>query len=134
MNDQDHKILKNEGEFFYKKIFRRPALPEIIKEYVRANKHLLEEEERTSLKKLTSKRADIEAIEIAWRFKHEYNLLTKKIHILLYVSEAVPQNYELFINEKNRKFISFFSISFNFFRSVYKFLKGKILLKRYRLV
>ena len=133
-SDPNDGILKEEATYFYKKIFNKSILPIIIEGYVRANHLLLNEKERTSLKKLTSKKTDIEAIEMAWRARHKTNLLTEKIHILFYLSEAVPQNYTLFINEKKRKLFAFINISIQSIRSIYKLLKGRFLLKRYNLV
>ena len=88
----DDQFLKREATYFYKKIFNKSILPIISEEYVRANNLLLNEKERISLEKLTSKKTDIEAIEMAWRTRQKTNLLTEKVHILIYLAEAVPQN------------------------------------------
>jgi len=125
-------LLEREVVYFYKIIFGGFPPQVIIKEYIKANNLLLSEEERLKLKEIILEKADIEAIEIASRLKFTNNLLTRKIHILMYLAETIPQNFETFINVKNRRIFAFINLSYNFVRSIYKFVKGKFLLKRYK--
>ncbi len=129
--DESNALLEKEVIYLYKKIFGEFPSQIIIKEYIKANNLLLSEQERLKLKEIILKKADIEAIEIASRIKFKNNLLTKKIHILMYLAETIPQNFETFISVKNRRIFSFIDLTYNFVRTIYKFLKGMILLKRY---
>ncbi len=125
-------LLEREVVYFYKVIFGEFPPKVIIMEYIKANNLLLHEGERLRLKEIILKKADIEAIEIASRLKFTNNLLTRKIHILMYLSETIPQNFETFISVKNRRVFSLIDLTYNFVRTIYKFLKGMILLKRYK--
>jgi len=129
--DESNALLEKEVIYLYKKIFGEFPPQIIIKEYIKANNLLLSEQERLKIKEIILKKADIEAIEIASRIKFKNNLLTKKIHILMYLAETIPQNFETFISIKNRRVFSVIDLTYNFVRSIYKYVKGMILLKRY---
>jgi len=129
--DESNALLEKEVIYLYKKIFGEFPPQIIIKEYIKANNLLLSEQERLKIKEIILKKADIEAIEIASRIKFKNNLLTKKIHILMYLAETIPQNFETFISVKNRRIFSVIDLTYNFVRSIYKYVKGMILLKRY---
>jgi hypothetical protein len=117
----DTANLIQEAEYFYQKIFAAPVPRPILEKYIAANrKKMPRPDER--IRNLVLKKADIEAVEMAWRFKSPRNVLTKKIHILIYLAETTPENFSLFFNTKNKRFSSFIV------------LKGKFLLKRYNLV
>ena len=112
---QDDLWLNEEVIYLYKNIFKKHPCQTIIKEYVRANRKLLPPAETNSLKHIIAQKADFEAIELAWRFKNANNPLTKKIHILMYIAETSPENYEIFLNTKNKQIISLGYLSLYFF-------------------
>ncbi len=130
--DESNVLLEKEVIYLYKKIFGEFPPRIIIKEYIRANNFLLSEEERLKLKVIILKKVDVEAIEMASRLKFANNLLTRKIHILIYLAETIPQNFETFISIKNRRIFAFINLAYNFVRTIYKFVKGKFLLNRYK--
>lgn len=135
MTDKKDTIthLSEEAEYFYKKVFSAPAPRQIVEKYIAANLKKIPEPHR-GIRDLILRKADIEAIEMAWRFKSPRNVLTKKIHVLIYLAETTPENFPVFINSKNKRFFSFIVLACQFVRSIGKFIKGKFLLKRYRLV
>ena len=79
--------LSAEAEYFYKKIFSAPAPLQLVEKYIAANLKKIPEPHR-GIRELILKKADIEAVEMAWRFKSPRNVLTKKIHILIYLAET----------------------------------------------
>jgi hypothetical protein len=125
--------LSEEARYFYKKIFSAPIPLPIEEKYIAANLAKLPQSDER-IRKLVLKKADIEAVELAWRFKTPRNILTKKIHILIYLAETYPANFPLFFNTKKSRFVSFILLSWHFIRSAVKLLKGRFLLGRYRLV
>ena len=131
-NETTHHLIE-EAEYFHRSVFSTPISPKVLKKYIAANeKKIPGSDER--IRKLVTKKADIEAVEMAWRFRSPRNVLSKKIHILIYLAETTPENFPLFFNTKNKRFSSLILLAWHFFRSVIKFIKGKILLKRYHLV
>jgi hypothetical protein len=131
--NETNNHLIHEAEYFYQKIFSAPVPRSILEKYIAANREKMPRPDER-IGKLVLKKADIEAVEMAWRFKSPRNVLTKKIHILIYLAETTPENFSLFFNTKNRRFFSFILLTAHFMRSVGKFIKGKFLLKRYNIV
>jgi len=130
--NETNVLLEKEVVYFYKIIFGEFPPQVIIMEYIKANNLLLSKEEGLKLKEIILKKVDVEAIEIASRIKFKNNLLTKKIHILMYLAETIPQNFETFISVKNRRIFALINLAYNFVRTIYKYIKGIILLKRYK--
>ena len=75
---------------------------------------------------------DVEALEYALRRYDRYNALTKKVHLLAYLLEATPSYYEVFHSRRTARFCGYFLLIFYAFRSIYKMLKGKFLLRQLR--
>lgn len=125
--------LSQEADYFYKKIFSAPVPQQIRGKYIAANLEKMPQPDER-IRKLVLKKADIEAVEIAWRYKVPRNVLTKKIHVLIYLAETTPENFSIFLNTKDKRFFSFIVLAYHFIRSIGKLLKGKFLLKRYNLV
>ncbi|MCI0470312.1 MAG: hypothetical protein L0Y73_01485 [Candidatus Aminicenantes bacterium] len=125
--------LLEEAEYFYREIFSAPVPAHIEEKYIAANLAKLPHHDER-IRTLVLKKADIEAVELAWRFKEPRNMLTKKIHILVYLAETDPANFPRFFNTKKRRFVSFILLSWHFIRTAGKLMKGKFLLGRYRLV
>ena len=135
MTDKNDTIthLSEEAEYFHKRVFSSPASRRIVEKYVSANLKKIPGQHR-GIRDLILRKADIEAVEMASRFKSPRNVLTKKIHILIYLAETTPENFPVFINTKNKRFFSFIALACHLVRSIGKFIKGIFLLKRYRLV
>ncbi len=130
----DHSsLLEKEAKYFYQKIFPGQAPQQIIEKYVAANQQLLPGSTgQDAIAQLVNKKADIEAIEIAWRFHARNNILTKKIHILVYLVETTPEHFHNFVEIRKRRILSYFVMGYHLIRSIYKLIKGKILLKSYQ--
>ena len=79
---QDNNMLKEEAIYLYQRIFNTPPHSTVIKQYIRSNHVLLTKENKTALKEVITKKSDIEAIEIAWRFRNPNNILTKMYNTL----------------------------------------------------
>ena len=81
---------------------------------------------------LLQKNIDLEAVEYALR-KSDKPYLTWKIHMLLFFAETTKGYYDNFYNQKNDTIKAFISLSFYFFRSIVKLIKGKFLIKVYKI-
>ena len=77
---------------------------------------------------------DIEAIEFALRRKIPQNVLTKKLLILCYLAESRNDYFATFVNEQDQPLRAFFELSLYTFRSLYKLLKGRFLIRMYDVV
>ena len=129
--------LSREAEVFHQVIFGRPAPQDIREAFVSANKLLL-----TNVSNMTPVRIDVilqrsldvEAIEFALRRRDPQNLLTKKLLILCYLTEPRSAYFSAFVNEEHQPVKAFIKLSFATFRSVYKLLKGHLLIRIYDVV
>ena len=126
------EYLSDEAEYFYRYLFSESADKNTVDKYIQANLKFLPQPEE-GIRRLVTARADIEAAELAWRYLSADNPLTRKIHIMLFLAETTPANYSKFFSEKNSRFTALVSLSYHTLRSVLKILKGKYLMKRWRL-
>jgi len=131
--DQLVLFLADEVFYFYEELFSVPAPKVIVDRYIEANLKLLPERS-IEVRKLVLKRVDIEAVEMAWRRENPKNILTRKLHILVYLAESIPENFPLFFNQEKRWLYAVLLLARRTFCSVGKLLKGKFLMMRYHLV
>ncbi len=72
---------------------------------------------------------DLEALEMAARFKRRLPSLSLKFRIMVFLAETLPQNQRIFVNAKDNSFKAWASLLFSGIRSVFKFFKGIYLLR-----
>ena len=129
--------LSREAEFFHQAIFGRPVPQDIREAFVSANQLLLKDTSKVTPVKIDSileRSLDVEAIEFALRLKDPQNLLTKKLLILCYLAESRSAYFSTFVNEEHQPARAFIKLSLTTFRSVYKLLKGHLLIRIYDIV
>jgi hypothetical protein len=71
---------------------------------------------------------DLEALELAGRHLKKLPLLSDKFKIMIYIAETFPGNYAVFVNEHSHRILFFLYLALCPFYSLYKFLKGAVLL------
>ena len=136
----ENELLINEVNYIYKSLFRKDptkTLPKIvIDQYILANKKLLlksNSDRSVDINLIMSKGLDIEAIEMVTR-RSTSSDLSKKFHILFFLLEVRADYYECFTNEKGTFFKAFILMGFYTLRSVFKFLIGHYLIRRYNVI
>jgi hypothetical protein len=136
----ENELLINEVNYIYKSLFRKyptKTLPKIvIDQYILANKKLLlksNSDRSVDINLIMSKKLDIEAIEMVTRGSTSSDL-SKKFHILFFLLEVRADYYECFTNEKRTFFKAFILMGFYTLRSVFKFLIGHYLIRRYNVI
>ena len=129
--------LSREAEVFHQAIFGRPVPQDIREAFVSANQLLLKDSSKVTPVKIDlilERSLDVEAIEFALRRRDPQNLLTKKLLILCYLAEARSAYFSTFVNEERQPVRAFLKLSLATFRSVYKLLKGHLLIRIYDVV
>ena len=124
------QYLEREGGIIYRALLGKDPAAVLVERYAEANLRKFGEEKSMELRRLVERGVDIEALEFAWRLRDPLNLLTGKVHVMIYLAEARPENFPLFFNTRKRRLIACMVIPWHFLRSVYKGIKGIILLKR----
>jgi hypothetical protein len=76
---------------------------------------------------------DLEALEIAARYFKKLPILTEKFNIMVYLSETLPENYTVFVNEQSKCFLAYILLISSLFRSGYKAAKGVVILAANRI-
>lgn len=135
----NNKLLKKEVDYFIRFFFKKETDEMTIDRYIHANKEVfsnnkITEHQSILLESLIENNVDIEAIEFAWRLKDRENVLSKKIQIVFYLLEVKSEFFILMINERKSILKASIILSFSICHSIYKLLKGLILLRRYHVV
>ena len=120
------------AEKIYRSIFKR-NIPGIVLERFRKIESKMEQEapaEDLDLhRKITGTISDLAAAEYASRILGKNRMLVRQFQVMVHLGECLPENYNLFVNEKKgvlRTLLIFACVPFN---SVYKFFKGLIALQ-----
>ncbi len=107
--------------------------PELLAAYRCANAKVFahaagqeHEEQKIILRKALAAKRDLEALEYAWRLGCHDNILTKKVHIFMYLLETSPDHYNKFVNESKQRTTAYVVLGFQGLRSALKLCKGYI--------
>jgi hypothetical protein len=133
ISDKRDRNKQDEAERIYRAIFRK-AIPELVRErYYRAAEILfsrLPPEEDQIYQDVMNKVHDLEAVEIAARRENKMPLLVFRFRLMVHLAENLPADQHIFFNSSDRKIPSYFSLLFGGARTLYKTLKGRLLLRR----
>ena len=124
--------LETEVQLLHQLLFRTHAKKEIVENYFKA--HQIHSEAMTTasetglltqkkLNSLLKMNIDLIALEAFLRLKNSKNILTKKIHILFYLTEVDPDYSLFYSNHRNEKFV-LIKLAFQTFHSLAKIIKG----------
>lgn len=73
---------------------------------------------------------DLEALEVASRYTGKLPLLPLKFRLMVFLAETIPENHDLFVNERPAMLQAFLSLGLGLLRTIYKFAKGYLLLSK----
>lgn len=74
--------------------------------------------------------SDLESLELAARLTQRLPLLTRKLHALAYLAETLPDHQAHYVNDRSSFVRAALSIVWEGVTSVFKALKGFVLLRR----
>jgi hypothetical protein len=125
--------LREEARHFHAALFREEIPAELEEGYVRAHDHHCRDNaDAALLSTIVARRLDVEAIELVLRRTRP--ALTRKLRVLLYLAEARPSHYPRLVNEADRPVRAWLSLGGAMLRTGFKYVKGRLLLRRYRVV
>lgn len=134
MTERSHCTLAAEAESFYRTLFGAPAPPAVTERYIAANVHCFGTDFADPVTSVVVRRGlDPEAVEFALRLRGS-TPLTRKLQILFYLAEVRSENYDYFVSRGESLPAAVLALFGSILRSVWKFLKGQYLVRRYRLV
>ncbi len=128
----DPAQLRREASALHRAVFSRDVFEEVARRYAEAHRIVLLRVDITEsewMRRVLEKRADLEALEVVLRSRQPDHVLCHKFKLLIYIAEAFPEYYVDFVNEERRRAGGFYSVAFHGVRTIYKYLKGRWLLR-----
>jgi enoyl-CoA hydratase/carnithine racemase len=129
-------FLAQEGLYLARRVFGL-ALPEpLVWRYVAANQALFtsevlsgQEALRRSLRRAVVEQLDVEALELALRWRGRANLVSQKVHVLSYLIESEPALAHLYLSERRRQGQAYVVLGLYVLRTAWKYARGRRLLR-----
>lgn len=136
MTPQTDEELLGEGAYLFGRFFNTEPPALILKRYVDAHRSLglsVTEKWENTLSLIVRKNIDPQAVEYVLRLRRGKNPLSVKIALLHYLAEANRAYWSYFCTDKKSSAAALGAVFFIAFDTVYRYLKGCYLVKRYAL-
>jgi hypothetical protein len=124
-----------EGEAVYWALFRRPIPSILAQRYQRAALEMdrsAPSGELAALARLVAGRADLEAAELAARLTGRLPLLTRKLALMAYLAETLPDHQRYFVARRSNLPGALAALAWSAALTVVKALRGVWLLRSVR--
>jgi len=121
----------DEARRIYQVLFSRECPEILISRYVKAVEKLNErlgEEDIRAHQSIMDRVRDIEALEMAARYRGLLSPLTDKFRIMVFLAETLPENYNNFIAQRTGRIFGWMVLLGVGVRSMWKLMKGLWLL------
>ena len=136
MND-DRSALEREATYFHALFFRGTIPDAVLQRYVAANALCFPAPDARDLRMvemIVAHRLDAEAVELAMRFRHGSNVLTRKIQVLFFLVEVRSAYYGYFVNQMPGLWRAVIRLLASSVQTAWKGCKGCYLVWRYGFV
>jgi hypothetical protein len=121
--------LASEAAYLHHSLYGTPPSPDIVSEYVRAHRYYCVEScSDVNVQRIIERRLDVEALEVALRRQRPG--LTRKLRMLVYITEARAPYYARFVNESDSRARAWVALAGAVLRTAYKLIKGRLILWR----
>ena len=124
---------RNKAERLYRAVFRASPPPIVIERFLDASALLnasASEEERVAYRRALARGGDLEALEVAARYRRRLRLLTDHVRLMVYLAEAEPGNQHHFVKRHPSRFAAAVAIGGGACKTAYKLAKGMLILSR----
>ena len=125
----------HESQRIYHTLFHREISPVVAERFAQASARLeahVRPAEVAAYRRAVASGADLEALELAARYTHKLPLLTRKLGLMAYLAETLPENQALFINERANFVGGLVRLGVAVLHTVWKMVKGLWLLRQVR--
>lgn len=127
--------MSNEPQRIYDALFGAP-IPPVIAARFRAASALLERTataaELAAYQRVVASAADLEAVELAARYTRRLPLLSRKMQLMAYLAETLPENQDRFINRQTNRVGGLLRAAGAVFRTASKMVAGLLALRQVR--
>ena len=124
---------QDEADRIYRAIFGKPIPSKVRERYYRAVERVLPDfpaKENRAFEEVLRGVSDLEALELAARRQSKLPLLISRFRLMVHLAECLPANQSVFINSSGRRMPGYISLAFGMVRTLFKYLKGRFLLRR----
>lgn len=121
-----------EAQRIYAAIFQGEIPPILRARFVAASQRLdaaADPHELQAYRRALATTADLEALELAARYRRRLPLLTRKFRAMIYLAETLPDHQSYFINDRSRFLVAFATLAWATLASFVKALRGLWLLR-----
>lgn len=126
---------REEADAIHRAVFRCPASDVVAARFARVSSLLDEtagEDEARRYYAAIERVNDVEALEVAARYRGTLPLLTRKMHAMVYLAETVPENQAFFVDTRRSRAAAYAALVWGGLRTALKIAKGLALLTRVR--
>lgn len=129
------EALAAEADALHRSFFAGPAPPEVTRRFVAANRLCFGDADPDPVvATIVARRLDAEGIEFALRRRVPGSPLSRKIQILFYLLEVRQEYSRQFLGEREHRLAAGAALLSALGKTIWKFVKGEYLVRRYRLV
>lgn len=131
MQTEDVNRYQQEARRIYAVLFARPCPDCLLARYEQAVIGMngrLDEADIQRQQAVMDRVGDWEALEMAARWCGKLPILCDRFRVMVYLAETLPENYAAFISGRTRRIRAWLALVVAGLRSVWKMLKGLILL------
>ena len=132
--DCDPAQLRREASALHCAAFGRDVPEKIADRYIEAHSVALPRvavRDEQWMECVIAAETDLEALELALRTRESDHVLCQKLKLLIYITEAFPEYYGEFVNERPQRARAFWILAFHCARTLYKHLKGWCLFRNF---
>jgi hypothetical protein len=126
---------QEEATKVYRALFRGAPPAALVERFAAASEQLdrrAEPAELARYERWLARVDDLEALEVACRYTRRLPLLSRKVHLMVYMAETLPEYHREFVNEHTSFAGGVKALFAGAFRTAAKLTKGLILLARLR--
>jgi hypothetical protein len=119
----------------YRALFRGEPSPALLERYLAASEEMdrrADPGERATCARWLARVDDVEALEVACRYTRRLPLLSRKVHLMVYMAETLPDYQGEFVSERTSLGAGVTALVVGAFRTALKLAKGLVLIARLR--
>ena len=122
---------EREAELIYRALFHQTVPDGITRHFIDASNQLHSNatpQDVAQYYQAIQGITDLEALEVAGRYRRKLPLLSSKFRLMVYLAETLPENQPFFINTESRAVRGWLAVFRGAFRTAFKLGKGLYLL------
>ena len=124
-----------DADRIYRAIFRAAPAPRVVERFLAADRLLTEgaaADEIARCRRVLDSSSDLEAIEVAARYRRQLPLLGARFRLMVYIAESEPDNQHYFAKRSASRAAAVAALAAGGIATAWKLARGALLLARVR--